>query len=185
MRSIDRADVALLLIDAAEGVTSQDTHVAGYILEKMKGVDVVVNKWDAIEKDTYTMNAYTQRLREELKFMDYVPVLFISAKTGRRVQQVLPTALQVQEERVLRISTSRVNQIIRKAIDQHPSPSKAGRHLKVYYGSQIRTAPPTFLLHVNEPKLMHFTYLRYLENQIRAAHPFLGTPIRIVLRARG
>ena len=116
--------------------------------------------------------------------MDFVPVLFISATSGKRVDQVLPLALQVQEQRLLRIPTSKLNHLIRRALDRHPAPSKAGRHLKIYYGSQVRSEPPTFLLHVNDPKLAHFTYLRYLENQIRASHPFLGTPIRIILRAR-
>jgi GTP-binding protein len=145
---------------------------------------VVVNKWDAIEKDSYTMQDFTLHLRQELNFLDYVPVLYISAKTGQRVHQVLPTALQVQEERLTRIQTSKLNQIIRRALERHPTPSKAGRHLKIYYGSQIRSDPPTFVLHVNDPDLAHFTYLRYLENRIREAHLFLGTPIRIFLRAR-
>ena len=127
---------------------------------------------------------FTLHLRHELNFLDYVPALFISAKTGKRVHNVIPTALQVQEERLMRIQTSRVNQIIRRAVDRHPPPSKAGRHLKIYYGSQIRSEPPTFILHVNDPDLAHFTYLRFLENQIREAHPFLGTPIRLLLRAR-
>ena len=184
LRAIERSDVALLLVDAVSGITAQDTHIAGFILDYWKSVVVIVNKWDSIEKDSYTMQDYTMHLRHELNFLDYVPVLFISAKTGQRIHQVLPTALQVQEERVLRIPTSKLNQLIRKALDRHPSPSKAGRHLKIYYGSQVRSEPPTFLLHVNDPKLAHFTYVRFLENQIREAHPFLGTPIRIVLRAR-
>ena len=185
LRAIERSDVAILLVEATSGITTQDAHIAGFILDAWKSAVVIVNKWDAIEKDTHTMHNYTLHVRQELNFMDYVPVLFISAKTGQRVHQVLPTALQVQEERVMRIPTSKFNQIIRKALDLHPSPSKAGRHLKIYYGSQIRSAPPTFLLHVNDPKLMHFTYMRYLENQIRETYPFLGTPLRIVLRASG
>jgi GTP-binding protein len=184
MRAIERSDVALLLIDAVSGITAQDTHIAGFILDAWKSAVVVVNKWDTIEKDTYTMQTYTQHVRQELNFMDYVPVLFISAKTGKRVDRVLPLALQVQEERLLRIPTSKLNRIIRQALNRHPAPSKAGRHLKIYYGSQVRSEPPIFLLHVNDPKLAHFTYIRYLENQIRESHPFLGTPIRIVLRAR-
>jgi GTP-binding protein len=185
LRAIERSDVSLLLIDAISGITAQDTHIAGFILNAWKSTIVVVNKWDAIEKDSYTMGEFSFHVRQELNFLDYVPVLFISAKTGKRVHQVLPTALQVQEERLLRIQTSRFNQIIRRAVDRHPSPSKAGRHLKIYYGSQIRTDPPTFILHVNDPELAHFTYIRFLENQIRETHPFLGTPIRIRLRARG
>ncbi len=184
LRAIDRSDVSLLLVDAVSGITAQDTHIAGFIIDAWKSVVVVVNKWDAIEKDSYTMQEFTQHLRQELNFLDYVPVLFISAKTGQRVNQVLPTALMVQEERLTRIQTSKLNQIIRSALERHPAPSKAGRHLKIYYGSQIRSDPPTFVLHVNDPDLAHFTYLRYLENQIREAHPFVGTPIRIFLRAR-
>jgi GTP-binding protein len=184
LRAIERSDVALLLIDATSGVTAQDTHIAGFILDAWKSVVLVVNKWDAIPKDTYTMDYYTQHVRQQLNFMDYVPVLFISALTGKRVPQVLPKALQVQEERVMRISTARFNQIIRNALDRHPPPSKGGRHLRIYYGSQVRSEPPTFLLHVNDPKLIHFTYLRFLENQIRENYPFEGTPIRILLRAR-
>lgn len=184
MQAIERSDVVLLLIDAISGVTAQDTHIAGYILEAWKSAVVVVNKWDAIEKDTYTMQAYTQQLRQALNFMDYVPVLFISAMTGQRVHRVLETALQVQEERVMRISTSSLNQILRQAIERHPAPSKAGKHLKIYYGTQVRSEPPTFMLYVNDPKLAHFTYRRFLENQIRQTYPFIGTPIRLVLRAR-
>jgi GTP-binding protein len=184
LRAIDRSDVSLLLVDAVNGITAQDTHIAGFILDAWKSVVVVVNKWDAIEKDSYTMMDFTQHLRQELNFLDYVPVLFISAKTGQRVHKVLPTALQVQEERLMRIQTSKLNQIIRRALDRHPAPSKAGRHLRIYFGSQVRSNPPTFVLHVNNPDLAHFTYLRFLENQIRAAYPFVGTPIRIFLRAR-
>jgi GTP-binding protein len=185
LRAIERSDISLLLIDAENGITAQDTHIAGFILDAWKSCVVVVNKWDAIEKDSYTMPEFKLHIQHELNFLDYVPVLFISAKHGKRVHQILPTALKVQEERLLRIQTSKFNQIIRKASDQHPAPSKAGRHLKIYYGSQIRTEPPTFILHVNDPDLAHFTYIRYLENQIRDAHPFMGTPIRILLRARG
>lgn len=184
MRAIQRADVGLILIDATTGVTSQDTHIAGFVLDAWKSAVVVVNKWDAIEKDSYTMDAFRQQIRQELNFLDYVPVLFISAKTGQRVNQVLPTSLQVQEDRLVRIQTSEFNRILRNAQHRHPPPSRAGRHLKLLYGSQVRSNPPTFLLHVNDPDLMHFTYVRYLENVIREHYAFLGTPIRIVLRAR-
>ena len=116
--------------------------------------------------------------------MDYVPVLFISAKTGQRVERVLPLALQVQEERLVRMSTSQLNQILQKAQDMHPAPSHAGRQLKIYYATQVRSDPPTFLLYVNHPELAHFSYLRYLENRLRDVYPFLGTPVRLVLRPR-
>ncbi len=183
-KAIERADVALLLIDATTGITSQDAHIAGFILEQWKSCVVVVNKWDAVEKDSYSMEEFTKTIRRDLNFMDYVPLLFISAKTGQRVDQVLPMALRVQEERLARLTTSKINEVIHKAQDAHPHPSHAGRQLKMFYGTQVRSDPPTFMIYVNEPKLMHFTYLRYLENQIREEYGFLGTPIRIVIKGR-
>jgi len=184
MKAIERADVALLMIDAATGITAQDTHIAGFISDAWKSTVVLVNKWDTIEKDAYTMDAYTQHIRQELNFMDYVPILFISAKTGQRVEKVIPLALQVQEERLARISTSKLNRILRDAQDAHPAPSRGGRPLKIYYATQVRSDPPTFLVYVNDPKRMHFSYRRYLENKIREAYGFLGTPIRIVLKGK-
>jgi GTP-binding protein len=184
MKAIERADVAILVIDASTSITAQDTHIAGYIKEAWKSAIVVVNKWDLIEKDSFTFNSYTEHIREELNFMDYVPLVFISALTGQRVQQVLPLALQVQEERLVRLSTSQINKIIQKAQDMHAAPSKTGRSLRIYYGTQVRSDPPTFMLYVNDPALAHFTYMRYLENQIRREYPFIGTPIRLVLKRR-
>jgi len=183
-KSIERADVALLMIDATTGITAQDAHIAGYILDEWKSCVVLVNKWDAIEKNNETMDEYTDKIRRELNFMSYVPILFISAKTGQRMEQVLPMALQVQEERLARLTTSTLNEIIHKAQDAHPHPTHAGRALKMFYATQVRSDPPTFMIYVNEPKLMHFTYIRYLENQIRAEYSFLGTPIRIVTKGR-
>jgi GTP-binding protein len=183
-KSIERADVALLMIDATTGITSQDAHIAGFILEEWKSCVVLVNKWDALEKNDNTMEEFTAKIRRDLNFMDYVPILFISCKTGQRVDQVLPMALRVQEERIARLTTSRINEIIHKAQDAHPHPTHAGRALKMFYGTQVRSDPPTFMIYVNDPKLMHFTYLRYLENQIRAEYGFLGTPIRIVTKGR-
>ena len=179
-KAIERADVALLIVDAEDGITAQDTHIAGFILEAWKSTVVLVNKWDAIEKDSETIEAYTRHVRKELNFMDYVPLLFISAKTGQRVDQVLPMALRVQEERLARITTAMLNRVLRDAQDAHPAPSHAGRQLKIYYGSQVRVDPPTFVLHVNDPKLFHFSYMRYLENQFRETYGFLGTPIKII-----
>ena len=184
MQAIERSDVALLMVDATTGITAQDAHIAGYILEHWKSVVVIVNKWDAIEKDSHTMDEYTRHIRQELNFLDYVPLLFISAKTGQRVDQVLPLALKVQEERLGRLSTSQLNQILQNAQDTHPPPSRAGRQLKIYYGTQVRSDPPTFLIYVNDPKLSHFSYERYLENQLRQVYPYLGTPIRFVLKPR-
>lgn len=184
LRAIERADVGILVTDATSGLTAQDAHIAGFILDSWKSAVVVVNKWDAIEKDAYTVDQYTAHVRQTLNFMDYTPVLFISAKTGKRVEQVLPMALRVQEERLVRLSTSQINQIMQNAQHQHPAPSHAGRQLKIYYGTQVRSDPPTFLLYVNDPKLGHFSYLRYLENCIRKEYGYLGTPIRIVMKGR-
>ncbi len=183
-KAIERADVALLMIDATTGITAQDAHIAGFILDEWKSCVVVVNKWDAVEKDSYSMEEFTKKVRLDLNFMDYVPLLFISAKTGQRVDQVLPMALRVQEERLARLSTSKINEVIHRAQDNHPHPSHAGRQLKMFYGTQVRSDPPTFMIYVNEPKLMHFSYLRYLENQIREESSFLGTPIRLVTKGR-
>ena len=183
-KAIERADVVLLVIDAVEGISTQDAHIAGFVLEASKSVVVLVNKWDAVEKDAYTMNAFTDKIREELNFMAYVPLLFISAKNGQRVEQVLPMALRVQEERLVRLSTSQVNKVLQTAQDEHPAPSHAGRSLKMFYGTQVRSDPPTFMIYVNDPKLAHFTYRRFLENRIREQYGFLGTPIRLVLKGR-
>lgn len=183
-KAIERADVALLMIDAETGITAQDTHIAGYILEYWKSCVVLVNKWDAIEKDSYTMEEYTRRIRRELNFVDYVPLLFISAQTGQRVDQVLPLALRVQEERLARLSTSKLNSILQHAQDIHAAPSHAGKQLKIYYATQVRSDPPTFLLFVNDPALMHFSYSRFLENRIREEYGFLGTPIRLIAKSR-
>jgi GTP-binding protein len=195
LRAIKRCDVALLLIDAVEGVTAQDAHVAGFILEESKSVVLIVNKWDLRESASQRISEtamhpmqkekeFGQQLRAALNFLDYVPVLFIAAKTGLRVDQVLPLALRVQEERLIRIPTGELNRIVREAVDRQAPPSKAGKRLKIYYASQVRADPPTFLFHVNDPKLVHFSYERYLENQIRKKHEFLGTPLRLSFRPR-
>ena len=185
LRAIQRADVALLMVDATEGVTAQDTHVASFVLDEGCGVVVLVNKWDAIEKDTYTMQEYTLHVREALKFMDYVPVLFISALTGKRVDRVIPTALEVHEARQHRIPTGELNRLIQDAVARHAPPSKRGKRLKIYFVSQPEVAPPTFVFHVNDPDLVHFSYERYLENRIREHYPFVGTPLRLIFRERG
>jgi len=184
LKAIERADVALLMIDATTGITTQDAHIAGFILEEWKSCVVLVNKWDAVAKDTHTMEDYKRRIRAELNFVDYVPILFVSAKSGQRVDEVLPLALRVQEERLVRLSTSKINQVLQKAQDRHPHPSKQGRVVKLYYGTQVRSDPPTFLIYVNNPKLVHFSWLRFLENELRAEYGFLGTPIRLVTKGR-
>jgi GTP-binding protein len=184
LKAMDRADVVLLMIDAIEGVTAQDAHIGGMAIDKMKSIVVVVNKWDAIDKDTHTMHAYTDHIRDQLNFLDYVPVLFVSALTGQRIGQVLPTALQVQEERLRRIPTGELNRLVQQALSTHAPPTKGGKRLKIVYVSQVRTGPPTFLFHVNDPDLVHFSYERYLENQIRRRYNFMGTPLRFSFRRR-
>lgn len=184
MRAIERCDVALLMIDATTGITAQDAHIAGYIKDEWKSTVVLVNKWDLVEKDTFTMQEYTAQIREQLNFVDYVPILFISAKTGQRVDQVMPLALKVQEERLARVTTGALNRIIQNAQDLHAPTSHAGTPVKFFYGTQVRTDPPTFMIYCNNPKLAHFSYMRYMENQIRKEYPFTGTPIRIVLKPR-
>ncbi|MHB0857757.1 MAG: ribosome biogenesis GTPase Der [Anaerolineae bacterium] len=182
LRAIGRADLVLLLIDAVEGVTAQDTHVAGYILDEAKPTIVVVNKWDAVEKDTHTLSQYEEYLRRELRFMPWVPVLYISALTGQRVGQVLATALRVDRERQKRLSTSEINDMLREATARHSPPSKWGKKLRFYYGTQVSVTPPTFVFFVNDKRLVHFAYSRFLENQIRERYKFEGSPIKLVFR---
>jgi GTP-binding protein len=184
MRAIGRCDVALLLIDAAEGVTDQDAHIAGYILDEHKSVVVVVNKWDTIEKDTYTMVEWTKQIRADLKFLDYVSIVFISALTGQRVHRVIPAALAAQEARFIRIPTGELNRIVQEAVIKHSPPSKSGRRLKFLYATQSSVDPPTFIFFVNDTRLVHFGYERYLENQLRENFGFEGTPLRLVFRGR-
>jgi len=184
LKAISRADVVLLLLDATEMVTAQDAHVAGYILEEEKGVVVLVNKWDLIEKDSQTIVEFTRRIRAELQFLDYVPVLFISAKTGKRVDLVLSTALRVRQQRLLRVPTAELNQLVQDATIRHAPPSKAGRRLKFYYATQVAVDPPHFVFFVNDARLVHFSYQRYIENQLRERYEFLGTPLRFTFRNR-
>lgn len=182
MRAIERADVVLLLIDATQGVTAQDTHVAGYILEEFKSVVVVVNKWDLIEKDTLTMVQYERQVRAALNFMDYVPVIFISALTGQRVNKVLDLALQVYAERFKRVPTGELNQLVADLTTRHAPPSEGRRVLRFRYATQAEVDPPTFVFFVNHPDMVHFSYQRYIENNLRERYGFLGTPIRLRFR---
>jgi GTP-binding protein len=184
LRAIKRADVALLLIDALDGVTSQDQHVAGFVLEERASVVVLVNKWDAVEKDTHTMALYTQMVRSQLRFMDYVPVLYISALTGQRIERVLPLALEVHDARFERIPTGELNRILRDAVARHAPPSRAGKRLRFYYVTQAAVDPPVFVFFVNDPRLVHFSYERYLENAIRELYAFPGTPLVLRFRPR-
>lgn len=184
MQAIERCDVAVLVVDAVDGITAQDTHIAGYINDAWKSVMLVINKWDLIEKDHLTALDFEKHVRRELNFLPYVPIIFISAETGQRVHQVLPLVKEIQEERTRKISTAQLNKILVNAQDKHQSPSGIGRPFRIYYGTQVNTEPPTFLLYCNDPKLGHFTYMRFIENQIRETFPFKGTPIKLVLKRR-
>jgi GTP-binding protein len=185
MRAIERSDVALLLIDAEEGVTAQDTHIAGMILDQLKGVAILVNKWDLVIKDDETFYAFTRTVREAFKFIPYAPLIFISAKTGQRVDQVLPTALAIADERRKRVPTSQLNALLRQALFEHPPSSiKVGAHLRIYYATQPQVNPPVFLFFANDSKMIHWGYARYLENRLREKFGYVGTPIKIVFRGR-
>jgi GTP-binding protein len=184
MRAIDRADVVLLVIDATEDFTAQDLHIAGYVEEQKKGIVVVVNKWDLVEKDSTTMEAYRERARRALDFMPYAPLVFISAKTGQRISKVLEEGLEVVRERNRRVSTAALNRVLKDAVAKHPPPSKPGKWVRFFYATQADVAPPTFVFFCNEPKMIHFSYRRYIENELREAFGFSGTPLRISFRSR-
>ncbi len=184
MRAIDRADVVVLVIDATEQFTAQDLHIAGYVEDQKKGLVVAVNKWDLVEKDAHTMDEYRERARVELDFMPYAPLVFISAKFGLRVQQVLETALLVVAEREKRVPTAALNKLLTEAVAKHPPASKPGKWVKFFYATQVTTAPPTFVFFCNEPQQIHFSYKRYLENELRERFSFTGVPLRISFRGR-
>ncbi|HSH03330.1 MAG TPA: ribosome biogenesis GTPase Der [Anaerolineae bacterium] len=184
LKALKRADVALLLLDASEGITAQDAHIAGMIQDEAPGTIVLVNKWDTVEKDTYTINEYTEAIRRDLNFMPYVPLIFISAQTGQRVNKIFPLVEEVYDARYQRLPTSGLNKLLRQALSGHPPPSKAGVRVKFFYVTQVAVAPPTFVFFVNKPDWVHFSYQRYLENQIRETYPFIGTPIKLLFRAR-
>src|SRR5690606_11024847 len=177
LRAIDRADVCLMLLDAAELVTEQDKRIAGYAHEAGKAMILVVNKWDLIEKDATTINRYEETIREQLGFLLYAPILFISAKTGQRVQNIFDLAVYVANQHALRVPTGRLNEVLHEATFRRQPPTDRGRRLKIFYATQSGVKPPTFVLFVNEPKLMHYSYLRYIENQLRESFGFVGTPI--------
>lgn len=183
LRAVDRADVVLLVLDAEEMVTAQDSHVAGYIQQAAKGAILVVNKWDlAGDRDTAEATAY---LRSNLKFMSYAPVLFVSAKLGRGIARILPQAQQICRERARRMATAEVNKVVQDALAAHTLPRKGKRQLKVRYATQVEVNPPTFVFFVNDPALVHFSYRRYLENKLRQAFGFTGTPLRLTFKAGG
>ncbi|MCR1898194.1 ribosome biogenesis GTPase Der [Irregularibacter muris] len=181
---IERSDVCLILIDAEEGVTEQDTKIAGYAHEEGRASIIIVNKWDIIEKDTKSMDAYRKDIRNKLSFMAYAPILFISAKTGQRVNKIMELVNYVSNQHSMRIATGMLNETIGEAVLMNQPPSNKGRRLNILYCTQASVKPPTFILFVNDPDLMHFSYERYIENQIRSAFGFEGTPIRFIVRQR-
>jgi GTPase len=198
-RAIERSDVALLLIDASEGLAAQDTHIAGEIYEKVKGVIVVVNKWDLaqsqrraaregqlpdLDEEIESAERYRKIIAEGLKFIPYAPIVFASAKTGYHVQSLLETALSISDMRYLRVPTSRLNEVVQDAIRRYRPANIRGKPLRVYYATQTRVNPPTFVFFVNDPQAVHFGYERYLENQLRQAFSFKGTAIRLQFKAR-
>ncbi len=183
MNAIERCDVAILVVDAIEGVTEQDEHIAGYIIEQYKSLVVIINKWDAVEKESTTMLRFDEEARKRLHFVPYAAFIYISALTGQRIHQVLEAANRVYETRHFRIPTSELNRILRAAVQHHPPTTRGTRRLKIYFGSQVRIAPPVILFHTNDRSLVHFTYRRYLENSIRDKFAFEGTPIRLSFRS--
>ena len=185
LRAIDRAGVVLMVINAEEGILEQDTKIAGYVHESGKGVIIVVNKWDVFpDKNDKSTLRFTDDLREKLGFLQYAPVLYTSALTGQRVERVTELVKYVAEQQSMRIKTSVLNELIRDAVSVNPPPTKKGRQLKILFVTQVGIAPPTFIVFVNDPELMHFSYLRFVENRLRESFGFEGTPIRLVVRAR-
>ncbi len=182
--AVQRSDVVLVVIDAEEGVTEQDAKIAGIAHEKGKGIVVVVNKWDLVEKNDKTIYRYTERIREVLSFMPYARLLFVSAKTGQRLPRLFQIIDGVIENRALRIQTGVLNEILTEAVALQQPPSDKGKRLKIYYMTQVSVKPPTFVIFVNSKKLMHFSYTRYLENRIREAFGFEGTSLRFIIRER-
>ena len=185
LRAIDRSDVVLLMINAAEGITEQDKKIAGYAHESGRGVVIVVNKWDIYpEKDDKSTLRFTEDLRDEIGFLQYAPVLYASALTGQRVSRVTALVKYVAEQQSMRIKTSVLNELIRDAISVNPPPMHRGRQLKIFFMTQVDIRPPKFILFVNDPELMHFSYLRFIENKLREYFGFEGTPLRLIVRKR-
>ena len=183
--AIERSDVCLMMIDALEGVTDQDAKIAGEAHEAGKGVIIVVNKWDEYEKETGTLERYKKEIYAKLSYLSYAPIIFISAKTGQRVNKLFDLINHVNEQNSMRISTSVLNQVINEAISIVQPPTDKGKRLKIFYGTQASTKPPTFVIFVNNKELFHFSYERYLVNQIRKEFGLEGTPVRIIVREKG
>jgi GTP-binding protein len=183
--AVENANVCVLMIDASEGITEQDEHIAGLAHEAGKPTIIVVNKWDLIEKDNKTVNEFTQKIQTALAYMPYAPILFISAKTGQRIDKLFEFINYVYEQSVLRISTGMLNDVLNDAVTKVQPPSDKGRRLKIYYMTQVGIAPPTFVIFCNDAELFHFSYQRYIENRIREVFGFKGTPIKLIIRQKG
>ena len=184
LSSIDRSDVVLLLIDASVGITNQDKHVVGYALEENKAIVIVVNKWDLVEHTDNAMNEFKKKVRNEFKFLDYAPIVFLSAKERSRIQTLFPEINIAYNSYNFRVGTSVLNDVIADAQIMNPTPVFNGGRLKIYFASQVATCPPTFILSVNNPEFMHFSYQRYIENRLRDSFEFTGTPLKIICRER-
>ena len=182
LRSVDRSDIVLMLLDAIDGVTEQDKKVAGYAHEAGKGMLIVVNKWDAIEKDDKTIKKFEEEIREEMAYLSYAPIVYISALTGQRVHTVLEWVKAISEQQNLRVPTARLNEVIQEALRLNPPPTDKGKKCRILYGTQVGVKPPKFAIYVNEPELVHFSYERYLVNQIRQNFGFEGTPLWLLIR---
>ena len=185
LAAVRRADVVLIVVDAEQGLSEQDVKIAGYVHEEGKPSVLVVNKWDLIEKDTNTMNKFKKDMQVDLAFMDYVPFLFISAKTGQRVNKLLAAAKESYAQSIRRITTGTLNDIVNEAISMTEPPAMSGKRLKIYYATEVSDQPPTFVIFVNDEALVHFSYKRYMENYFRKTFGFAGTPIKIIFRNRG
>lgn len=184
LRAVDRADVVLIVLSAPEGVTEQDKKIAGYAHESGKGCIIVVNKWDLIEKDDKTSLRFTEDIRDELGFLQYAPVLYTSALTKQRVHRIVELAKYVADQQAMRVPTSVLNDLVRDALAINPPPAHKGKQLKIYFMTQADIKPPKFLIFVNDPELMHFSYLRFLENKLRESFGFEGAPLRLIVRGR-
>lgn len=183
-RAIERSDIVLCVIDAETGIREQDKKVFGYAHEAGKGIIILVNKWDTVEKDSHTMRDFELKVRDQFRYLHYAPILFVSAKTKQRLKLIPELIDRVYHNRTQRIQSSILNDVMMDAVATNPTPTKNGRRLKIYYGTQVSTSPPTFVVFVNDPELMHFSYVRFLENRFRETFDFFGTPVHIIPRSR-
>ncbi|WP_404428379.1 ribosome biogenesis GTPase Der [Sutcliffiella horikoshii] len=184
LRAIERSDVVLVVINGEEGIIEQDKKIAGYAHEAGRAIVIVVNKWDAVEKDEKTMKEFEQKIRDHFLFLDYAPIVFLSAKTKKRIHTLIPKIEMASENHSMRVITTVLNDVIMDAVAMNPTPTDKGQRLKIYYATQVAVKPPTFVIFVNDPELLHFSYKRFLENRIRDAFGFEGTPIKLIARPR-